>query len=171
MIYLVIIVLMLVAFTVVGWPLVGSSRVFAPQRGEASRVDALSSQRDTAYRTLKELEFEYELGNLSDSDYQSLRERYRREAAAVLQKLDAAVKEAPSGHAAEAMQTATSLSGQAGLLCPSCGKPGGAADRFCWSCGARLGEGCPGCGGPVQVEDRFCAGCGARLRAGRNSDD
>jgi hypothetical protein len=171
MIYLAIIVLMLVAFTVVGWPLVSSSRAFAPQPGEASPVDALSRQRDAGYRSIKELEFEYELGNLSDSDYQSLRERYRREAAAVLQKLEAAVKEAPSRHTAGATQTAAAVSGQAALLCPSCGKPGSAADRFCWSCGARLGEGCPGCGGPVQMEDRFCAGCGARLKAKRTSRD
>jgi hypothetical protein len=173
MTYLTIIVLMLVAFTVVGWPLISSAHASAPQPGKASRLDALSGQRDAAYRAIKELEFEHELRNLSDSDYQSLRERYRSEAAAILRKLDAAVKEgaAPSGDTTGATQIASVASRQAGLSCPSCGKPRDVSDRFCWSCGAQLGRGCPDCGGPVQAEDRFCASCGARLEAERNSHD
>ena len=160
MTYLTIIVLMLVAFTVVGWPLISSSHASAPKPAEASRLDALSGQRDAVYRAIKELEFEYQLGNLSSSDYQSLRERYRSDAAAVLRRLDTAVQEgaAPSGDATGATQIASVASGQAGLSCPSCGKPRDVSDRFCWSCGAQLGRGCPDCGGPL-VHGEGCATC------------
>lgn len=157
MIYLAIIVLMLVAFTVVGWPLVGSSRALAAQGEGSPRLDALLRRRDAAYSAIKDLDFEHELGNLSDSDYRSLRERYRREAASVLQQLDDATK-------AEEAERATVAAAATERVCPSCGKPQGASDRFCWSCGARLGGGCPECGTPAQPGDRFCAGCGTPLK-------
>jgi len=163
MIYLAIIVLMLVAFTVVGWPLVGSSRALAPQGDGPSRLDALLRRRDAAYRAIKDLDFEHELGNLSDSDYQGLRERYRREAAGVLQQLDDAAK-AEAERAADASEAAPVGERASARACPSCGKPRGASDRFCWSCGARLGEDCPECGTPAQPGDRFCARCGTRLK-------
>jgi hypothetical protein len=168
MIYLAILLVMLVAFTVVGWPLISSSRGARRQSGETIPLDTLTGQRDAAYQGIKELDFEYELGNLSESDYRRLRQRYRADAAAALQKLDAAVSEKseapPTGREAPA-KTSSQTPSQAGPACPSCGKPTDAADQFCWSCGGRLGDSCTGCGGTVQAGSQFCPACGARLEA------
>jgi len=143
MTYLVILLVMLVAFTVVGWPLISSARDARREPGGTSPWNDLIGQRDAAYRAIKELDFEYQLGNLSESDYRGLRERYRSEAAAALRKLDAAMTGAGAGEAslsgpAAPAAVASSVSPQAGLPCPSCGRPMQAGDRYCWSCGARL---------------------------------
>src|SRR3972149_6376620 len=106
MTYLVVLLVMMAAFTVVAWPLMSSARDARREHGGASPWNDLIGRRDAAYRALKELEFEYQLGNLSEPDYRGLRERYRSEAAATLQELDAAAAsggEAPgAGPAASA---------------------------------------------------------------------
>jgi RNA polymerase subunit RPABC4/transcription elongation factor Spt4 len=169
MIYLVILVVMLVAFTAVGWPLVTNSSGTRRESRAVSALDDLVGQRDAAYRGIKELDFEYELGNLSESDYQRLRQRYRTEAAATLRSLDAAAgggSEAPAGGPAASTGTAPSDSIQAERSCSSCGRPIEAGDRYCWSCGDQLGRQCANCGGLVQARHEFCGSCGTRLEAG-----
>ena len=142
MTYVAILLVMLVSFTIVGWPLIrSSSRVPRREVGEGSPWDDLIGRRDAAYRAIKELDFEHELGNLSESDYEGLRERYRSEAAVTLRKLDAAAgggsQAAPSGPSPSS-EVASAVPPQTGLACPSCGKATETADHYCWSCGARL---------------------------------
>ena len=89
MTYLVILALMLTAFAVVSWPLLDSAKGSASQDAEPdAEREELLNERDSMYRAIKELDFDYELGNLSSQDYESLRERYRSRAAAVLSSLD-----------------------------------------------------------------------------------
>lgn len=166
MIYLVILVVMLVAFTAVGWPLVTSS---AGTRRESNTVfpwDDLLDRRDAAYRGIRELDFEYELGNLSESDYRRLRQRYRTEAAATLRNLDAATSigsKEPTADPDASTATAPSDSTQTELPCPYCRRATEVGDRFCWSCGEKLGRQCANCGGLMQTQHRFCGSCGARV--------
>lgn len=166
MIYFVILVVMLVAFTAVGWPLVASS---GGNRRESAMVppwDGLIDQRDAVYRGIKELDFEYELGNLSESDYRRLRQRYRTEAAATLRELDAATtsgSEEPTAGPAVSTGTELSDSVQTELPCPHCGRATGVGDRYCWSCGEKLGRRCANCGGLMRAQHRFCGSCGAPL--------
>jgi len=117
-------------FVLVSYPLL------RPGRGQAALVptdhrgrEDLLAQRDTAYAAIKELEFELHLGNLSQRDYQDLRARYRRRAADILRRLDAAEREA----------AAAGSEGRS--RCPSCQAPAEAGDRFCGRCGTRLTEG------------------------------
>jgi len=141
MTYLVVLLVMMAAFTVVAWPLMSSARDARREHGGASPWNDLIGRRDAAYRALKELEFEYQLGNLSEPDYRGLRERYRSEAAATLQELDAAAAsggEAPVAGPAASAGTAPSDSVQADAPCPSCGRETEAGDLYCRSCGARL---------------------------------
>ncbi len=168
MTYVAILLLMLVAFTVVGWPLIAESRSQRRESGASSPYDDLVGQRDVAYRGIQELDFEYELGNLSEPDYQRLRQRYRSEAAATLQKLDAAVAvggDAPPSGRVASTGAAPSDSIQAELSCPSCGRPTEAGDRHCWGCGGQLGRQCANCGDLVQAQHQFCGSCGAGLEA------
>jgi hypothetical protein len=169
MIYLVILVVMLAAFTAVGWPLVTNSGGARRESSVVSPWDDLIDQRDAAYRGIKELDFEYQLGNLSESDYRRLRQRYRTEAATTLRSLDAATGGgggAPAVDPAASAGTAPSDSIQAELPCPSCGKSTEAGDRYCWGCGEQLGRQCANCGGLVQARHQFCGSCGAHLEAG-----
>jgi hypothetical protein len=160
MIYVVILLVMLVSFTAVGWPLVTNSGGSRRESRGVFPLERLIGRRDAAYRGIKELEFEYELGNLSEPDYRRLRERYRSEAAATLRELDAATASSPASQAA----VASADSPQAGLSCPSCGREVELGDRYCWSCGGQLGRQCANCGALVQAGHQFCGGCGARVR-------
>jgi hypothetical protein len=170
MTYLAILVMMLIAFAVVGWPLVISPRSPRHQAAESSPSDDLLGERDAAYQAIKELDFEHDLGNLSESDYRTLRDRYRGEAAATLQKLDAVAEksastEAPPPAAAAPAGTVSQERTEAGLTCISCGSRSQPGDRFCAACGGQLGGSCRSCGGSALAEDRFCASCGAPLEA------
>lgn len=143
MTYLLVLLLMLAAFLVVGRPLISSARDTGREPDGASPWNDLVGRRDAAYRAIKELDFEYQLGNLSESDYRGLRERCRSEAAAILRELDAATREvgadeaSPSGSVA-APAVAPTLPAQADPPCPSCGGPTESVDRYCSSCGRRL---------------------------------
>src|SRR3972149_3296731 len=154
---------MLVAFTRGGWPLLGSSRAGQREPEDDSAWNDLVGQRDTAYGGIKELEFEYSLGNLSERDYERLRQRYRSDAAATLRKLDAAVKGA-GGAASGAPASAAarpSASPSGGPRCPSCDKPAEDGDHYCRRCGTDLGRRCGSCSESVGLGARFCTACGA----------
>jgi len=143
MTFLVILLVMLAAFLVVGWPLISSARDARRKPGGTSPWNDLIGQRDAAYRAIKDLDFEYQLGNLSESDYRGLRERYRSEAAATLRELDAVMRGAGAGEAspggpATPAAVAPAVSAQADLPCPSCGRPTEAGARRCRGCGAGL---------------------------------
>ena len=49
----------------------------------------LVSQRDLAIEDIRELDFDHDLGNLSEEDHQALREQSKRRAVAVLKQLQA----------------------------------------------------------------------------------
>jgi len=143
MTFLAVFLVMLAAFTVVGWPLISSARDTRREVGGASPWNDLIGRRDAAYRAIKDLDFEYQLGNLSEPDYRGLRERYRSEAAATLRELDAVMRGAGAGEAspggpATPAAVAPTLPVQADPPCPSCGKPVEVGDHHCLSCGARL---------------------------------
>ena len=153
-----IFVVMALSFGAIAWPFLGR-RV----NGDATRKpivpwDELVSQRDTTYQALKELEFEYSLGNLSDADYADLRERYRTQAAGILQRLDAATEHIDSEDAPPA-----ALAGSPGTACPSCREASVEGDAYCARCGERLGAHCRDCGQPVLEDDRFRPACGRGL--------
>jgi hypothetical protein len=146
MTYVVTILVMLAAFIVVGGPLIRSARIGREESNGSSRLDDLIGRRDAAYRAIKELDFEYQLGNISESDYRSLRERCRSEAAAILRELDTAVNEIDADETARSDPTtapaaASALPAQVDPPCPSCGGPTDAGDRYCRFCGAPLEAG------------------------------
>ena len=157
MTYVAILLLMLVALSITGWPLLSSSRRLRPEAsGAASPAEDLIARRDAAYRAIKELDFEHELGNLSESDYQELHDRYRTKAAAVLQELESVLASAGSSPAAP------EAAPQGSLPCPRCSQSTQTSDEYCWSCGAKLEGRCAACGHALDQDDNFCASCGAR---------
>lgn len=149
---------MALSFGAIAWPFL-VRRVSGDGTPRPARPwDDLVSQRDTTYQALQELEFEYNLGNLSDADYADLRERYRTQAARILRKLDAATEDVDCEDPPPAV-----LAGSPGMACPSCREATVEGDAYCARCGERLGAHCRDCGEPVLEEDGFCPACGRRL--------
>jgi len=160
---------MLAAIAVVAWPLLNSAKTPAVADGELGpELEELAGQRDTAYRAIKELEFEHQLGNLSQQDYQALRERYRTEAAGILRQLERARRPeketvaVPAGSRAQS-KAAPAPAPTTARTCRACGNSVPADDRFCWHCGAALERICPACHAPRPPSDVFCGACSAPL--------
>src|SRR3972149_706212 len=125
---------MALSFGAIAWPFLGRRVNGDPVRKPIAPWEDLVSQRDTTYQALKELEFEYNLGNLSDADYADLRERSRPRAAGVLQRLDTA-----TGHIASEAPPPAALAGSPGTTCPSCREAPVGGDAYCGRCGEGRG--------------------------------
>lgn len=135
------ILLTVVAFAFLAYPLLRGHRravtaVTDPDAGD-ERVDGLLTRRDTTYSMLKELEFDYHSGLLSEEDYRDLDARYRGKAISILKNLDQA---GPAGDDAGDVierQVAEMRRGKQ-RFCLQCGVALRPASRFCANCGANL---------------------------------
>jgi len=66
--------------------------VEAPLTDGPDRVAALRelhALRDVTYETLRDLEFDYHSGKISEADYKELGDRYRAEAIDIVRRIDA----------------------------------------------------------------------------------
>lgn len=59
-----------------------------PVTPAANALDSLIAQRDSAYDAIRDLDFDFQLGKLSQADYDLLREKYKARAALALQQID-----------------------------------------------------------------------------------
>src|ERR671930_262501 len=165
--------LLLVVLAFVGYPLL---RPAVPAGAEPAapaeeQREQLLGERENALATLKDLELEHSIGNLSDGDYDALRAAQRHKAVAIFGELDRLDTDGPAvavqhpsvlDHLTldeqleeEIARARQRLNGtdRAGAPLP----PGGRAGR--------AGP-CPACGTTRSSHDNFCAHCGARLERG-----
>jgi photosystem II stability/assembly factor-like uncharacterized protein len=126
----------------------------------------LLAARQAALQTIRELDFDYQLGNLATDDYYTLRERHKRDAIALLRArpaqagadaaddpLDAAIEQAVRDLRQRRRDARTVASTGAapspGRCCPDCGRLAAPEDRFCAGCGAALAADAPTLGRPA----------------------
>jgi hypothetical protein len=111
-----------------------------------SDLDRLQDRKTVVYRNLRDLEFEYKMGRLSDADFQQLEAGYKNEAADILQKLDSmrsskrsekGIKKDPSERP-PMRSAADSKPESAEPRCPACGAEVFAGKKFCADCGHKL---------------------------------
>ncbi len=116
---------------------------------------ALYAQRDSIYQAIKELRFDYQVGKVSEADYNAFNAQLRGQAVLVLKQIDA-LKKAEADPALdaglEAEIAALRQVNGSGPARPTPVAAGKAALKFCPQCGHRL-----------QAGDRFCGKCGAAL--------
>ena len=112
-----------------------------------TELDRLLNRKAVVYSNIKDLEFEYKLGRLSNADYARLETGYKAEAALILQKLDNLGVEKSIDENIEreisnrrAKRPESSLNGSAKALarCPSCGAETFPGKKFCADCGHSL---------------------------------
>ncbi len=86
------------------------------------------------YENLRDLQFEYRVGKLSDEDYQKTKLELQRELAKVMAELDA-LKPVQAAHAAQAVRNGASSPAN---VCPHCGAKFERALKFCGECGKTM---------------------------------
>jgi hypothetical protein len=88
----------------------------------------LDERKAAIYENLRDLQFEYRVGKLSDEDYQNTKQDLQRELASVLAEVDA-LKAQLGGHAVPPVHIVN------GLVCASCGAKFEKQLKFCGECG------------------------------------
>ncbi len=123
-----------------------------PEPEPVSPTKHLEERKATIYESLRDLQFEYRVGKLSEHDYTQTKQDLQRELAAVLAEIDkvlgAAVAPAPknlgtlraagaeSSTPAEAQACPQdSLADRQAAVCPHCGARFPSAMKFCGECG------------------------------------
>ncbi|MBI2954554.1 MAG: hypothetical protein HYY30_09590 [Chloroflexi bacterium] len=175
-------ILALIAMGLVAYPLLQTNEEIDDVDGheeDAELEDALL-RREGVYSAIKELDQDYQMGNLSEQDYRHLRDSYKLKAAMVLKQIDdiapvvgtdvaepvetqAPVAEGSRGVAAPAKKRAPAR------FCVGCGAKLSAGDRFCADCGRSAVFGCPSCGAAFEPGDSFCVACGGALKGGKRA--
>ncbi len=106
---------------------------------EGEELQELHSKRDTTYSMLKELEFDFKSGVLTDEDYRNLEASYKKKAVSILKDIDNVEKD--SDVEKEIETQILELRRGKGRFCSQCGVRYQDGDRFCSHCGANLSQG------------------------------
>lgn len=128
-------VLTVLTFAFVAYPLL-KQRSRSVDSVQDEKLQELHSKRDTTYSMLKELEFDFQSGILTDEDYQDLEARYKRKAISILRGIDDLEKGTKVEEEIE--KQVRELRRSKGEFCPQCGTRCQEGDKFCSQCGTSL---------------------------------
>lgn len=110
-----------------------------PEAPAISPTAHLDERKAQIYENLRDLQFEYRLGKLSDADYQKTKVDLQRELAKVLAEIDAVQPAVPVKPArAQAAKAAVEGSAKLSTQCPHCGAKFAQPMKFCGSCGKAM---------------------------------
>lgn len=151
MTYLMAGVMLCVAIWWVARPLLGSGSLVEvePFPDVPLRVTALLADKEHLYRAIKDLEFDYHAGKVSEGDYGSMNQSLRHRAVEVIAALD----KCTSGPAAEDDEIERAIAARR--------KGRGARIRDTGRASARKQKSCSQCGFGLSEADNFCSRCGS----------
>lgn len=130
------VLLVVAAGLFVAWPFVRSAAAAPTGDRVADEVSPLERQKLDAYAALKEAEFDWRMGKLSETDFTVLNEKYRQQALAAI----AAIEDARGRARRERAKAPGARAPRRIAFCPSCGEPVPARANFCGGCGRSLRE-------------------------------
>ncbi len=111
----------------------------------------LEKQKEDVYAAIKEMDFDFGMGKISEEDYQELRSQYKAKALEIMKEadrvdkkddMDAAIerevqrlreKKAPKKKKEDKKETGVQIN-----FCPHCGTKVGQSHKFCKGCGKSL---------------------------------
>jgi hypothetical protein len=135
---LVIVVVLVVAVTTLFTLFVRAKDIPPPE--PVSPTKHLEDRKAVIYENLRDLQFEYRVGKLSDVDYQQTKLTLQRELAGVMAEIDRITKGVPAKPSAKAAVAAKSEP-PAPLrenVCPHCGAQFPKPMKFCGECGKAM---------------------------------
>jgi hypothetical protein len=109
-----------------------------PEPLPVSPVQHLEDRKQAIYDSLRDLQFEYRLGKLSDEDYQQNKQAMQRELAGVLAEMEETSRRLGLKTGAPAVANAPARAAAASKVCPHCGARFAQALRFCGECGRAM---------------------------------
>jgi len=122
---------------------------------ENPELKHLEARRQVLYENLKDLQFEYHQGKLTDEDYQSLKQGFLYDLAGIMDSIERTGprpgKHSKSSHKSE---SATEQGSGSRSKSKSRGRPDTVASE---------GNICPTCQGTNPADNRFCGYCGKPL--------
>lgn len=105
-----------------------------PQPAGVAPWKHLEGRKASIYENLRDLQFEYRLGKLSDADYQQTKTDLQGELAVILAEIDRLKSEAPLQNAVTAASKKQTQK-RSGYTCPHCSANFDKALKFCGECG------------------------------------
>lgn len=147
-----------------------------PQTKPASTpATSLADQREATLAALRDLDFDHEVGKVTEEDYTSLRQTLLVKTAAIMTQIEheqaTAQTDLDARIEAEILAARQKLNGgrvtrspdEGNRVCPTCNRLPLPGDLYCRGCGTHLAPACPECGQTVAPSDRFCVSCGFEL--------
>lgn len=115
----------------------GVRRKDLPDPEPVSPFQHLDERKAAIYENLRDLQFEYRLGKLSDDDYQHTKKDLQKELAGVLAEVDRVKEKLGVNGTAPPKPAAAPQSAKkaAGFTCPSCSATFKEDLKFCGECG------------------------------------
>jgi hypothetical protein len=110
-----------------------------PEPVPVSPLQHLEDRKAAIYDNLRDLQFEYRVGKLSDGDYQQMKLSLQKELAGVLAEMETTAKTLGlvTRQSAPAVRGKTSAA-PASKTCPHCGAVFTKAMKFCGECGKAM---------------------------------
>lgn len=106
-----------------------------PEPEPESPFQHLDDRKAAIYENLRDLQFEYRLGKLSDEDYQTTKRDLQKELAGVLAEVDRLKLQLGVNGAAPPPAPAPKPAKVTGTVCPACGAKFEKELKFCGECG------------------------------------
>lgn len=105
-----------------------------PSPEPVSPVAHLEERKARIYEGLRDLQFEYRVGKLSEEDYQRTKNDLQAELARVLAEIDEILGKGPKPVAMKKAEAPAALT-PAPICCPACGATFERPMKFCGECG------------------------------------
>ena len=104
-----------------------------PEPAPVNPLQHLEGRKAAIYENLRDLQFEYRVGKLSDEDYQRTKKDMQAELAVVLAEMDRGKQMSGTP-----VVTAPKAKADTGKVCPHCGAKFEKALKFCGECGKAM---------------------------------
>jgi hypothetical protein len=150
---LVIAVVVLVAATLLYTLFVRANDIPAPEPVSPTRH--LEERRAAIYENLRDLQFEYRVGKLSDADYQQTKLTLQKELAGVMAEIAQVSRGVTSGNASSGTLSATAAGTAQAAAAQAAPKPVASKSTASYACRH--------CGAEFPVAMKFCGECGKEM--------
>ncbi len=109
-----------------------------PAPDPESPAKHLEERKATIYENLRDLQFEYRVGKLSDADYEATKTDLQKELAIVLAEIDKLTGAKPPATSAQPKAEPVRARKAESIECASCGAKFATPMKFCGECGAPM---------------------------------